>query len=735
VSSPERKQRWWLAFVGAVVVLLIAAVFILGSLGLPFEPGKSVDTGVVVLIGGSTVIVALLIAFGAVLMRMLVRLWNERRAGRLGSRFKTKMVAGAMALSLLPVVCLFFISYALLNRSLSRWFPRSLEQATAASTQIVNQFGTRDHERLTAYAQTAGLDLAAKPTGDQLRVLLLRFEPGVDSLLFLDSGGRLAAFASDPSVPEGPPPAFSYTLPSGAELWSLGNGFAFGGRAPVASGVMVALRRLPPDFASNYATLRTEIEQYNKESKQYRLFKNYMLLSFSFFTVLLLFAVTWLALYLSKQVTVPIQALAEATREVSRGNFAYHVDTQAQDELGTLVQSFNKMTGQLADSRRQIDEFTQSLQHAVQELERRRKVLEAVLENIPTGVISLDQEGNVVRVNSSASTMFQQVSGSARTLQELLGADAIGPVQALMRRSLRLGRASRALEIRVGGRVMHAAVTVSSLGPLRRNSGYVVVIDDLTDLLRAQKAAAWQEVAQRIAHEIKNPLTPIQLSAQRLERFLSRRAETEASTGARDVPRDPDLEVLARECAIQIEREVSTMKSLVDEFSKFVRFPQARLAPADVNAVVREALEFFRGRLEGISIHAELSPALPQIKADCELLRSVIVNLIDNAAEAMEGSLTKKLTVLTRNSHIDEMLEIVVCDTGPGISPEDKDKLFLPHFSTKNRGTGLGLAIASRVIAEHNGSIRVEDNLPTGSRFIVCLPAMEVAAIPLASEA
>ncbi|HXN64210.1 MAG TPA: ATP-binding protein [Candidatus Acidoferrales bacterium] len=734
MSSPERKQRLWLVFVGVVVVLLAAAVFTLGSLGLPFEPGKSEDTGVVVLYGVSTVIVALLMAFGLVLIRMLVRLWNEKRAGQLGSRFKTKMVLGAMALSLLPVVFLFFISYALLNRSLSRWFPRSLEQATAAGTQIVNQFGTRDHERLAAYAQTAGIDLAAKPTDDELRSLLLRFEPGVDSLLFLDSGGHVAAVASDPSIQAGPPPAFSYTLPSGAELWSLGNGFAFGGRAPVPGGVVVALRKLPPDFASNYSTLRTEFDRYNKESQQYRLFKTYMLLSFSLFTLLLLFAVTWLALYLSKQVTVPIQALAEATREVSRGNFAYHVETQAQDELGTLVQSFNEMTGQLADSRRQIDEFTQSLQHAVQELERRRKVLEAVLENIPTGVISLDQEGNVVRVNSSASTMFQQTSASAHTLQQLVGTEAVAPIQALMRRSLRLGTASRALEIRIGGRVMHAAVTVSSLGPLRRNSGYVVVIDDLTDLLRAQKAAAWQEVAQRIAHEIKNPLTPIQLSAQRLERFLTRRAETAASAGAPDVPRDPDLEVLARECAIQIEREVSTMKSLVDEFSRFVRFPQARLGPADVNSVVSEALEFFRGRLDGISVRAELGPALPQIKADGELLRGVVVNLIDNAAEAMEGSRNRELTILTRNSHIGEMLEIVVCDTGRGISPEDKDKLFLPHFSTKNRGTGLGLAIASRVIAEHNGSIRVEDNLPTGSRFIICLPAMDVAAIPLASE-
>src|ERR1700683_534968 len=722
MSSPERKQRLWLVFVGVVVVLLAAAVFTLGSLGLPFEPGKSEDTGVVVLYGVSTVIVALLMAFGLVLIRMLVRLWNEKRAGQLGSRFKTKMVLGAMALSLLPVVFLFFISYALLNRSLSRWFPRSLEQATAAGTQIVNQFGTRDHERLAAYAQTAGIDLAAKPTDDELRSLLLRFEPGVDSLLFLDSGGHVAAVASDPSIQAGPPPAFSYTLPSGAELWSLGNGFAFGGRAPVPGGVVVALRKLPPDFASNYSTLRTEFDRYNKESQQYRLFKTYMLLSFSLFTLLLLFAVTWLALYLSKQVTVPIQALAEATREVSRGNFAYHVETQAQDELGTLVQSFNEMTGQLADSRRQIDEFTQSLQHAVQELERRRKVLEAVLENIPTGVISLDQEGNVVRVNSSASTMFQQTSASAHTLQQLVGTEAVAPIQALMRRSLRLGTASRALEIRIGGRVMHAAVTVSSLGPLRRNSGYVVVIDDLTDLLRAQKAAAWQEVAQRIAHEIKNPLTPIQLSAQRLLRHLDRNAPLKTQ------PARSEFEKLVAECAGLIEREVQTLESLVDEFSQFARFPSARLAAADLNSIVSSALDLFHGRLDGITVKTELAATLPPVKADPELMRRVVANLIDNAAEAMEGSTIRRLRVATRVEGDGDAVEIEISDSGHGISPEDKERLFLPHFSTRERGTGLGLAIASRIIAEHNGTIRVEDNLPSGARFLIRFPAAEVVA-------
>jgi len=274
--------------------------------------------------------------------------------------------------------------------------------------------------------------------------------------------------------------------------------------------------------------------------------------------------------------------------------------------------------------------------------------------------------------------------------------------------------------------LLHAAVTVSSLGPRRSNPGFVVVVDDLTDLLRAQKTAAWQEVAQRIAHEIKNPLTPIQLSAQRLSRYLERRRSTSAE--------DNELARLVGECSSLIEREVTTLKSLVDEFSQFARFPAARLQPTDLNSVVSSALQVFNGRLEGISVRTRLAETLPVVKADAELLRRVLVNLIDNAAEALEGAPLRELEVATRSQPEGESVQIVVTDSGHGISPEDKDKLFLPHFSTKDRGTGLGLAIASRIIAEHNGTIRVEDNVPMGARFVIELPASEVSAVPLHSE-
>ncbi len=312
-----------------------------------------------------------------------------------------------------------------------------------------------------------------------------------------------------------------------------------------------------------------------------------MILILFFFTVLVLSAATWVALFLSKQVTVPIQALAEGTREVSAGNFGYQVPDQVQDELGLLVRSFNTMTRQLSDSRSQIDEFTRNLQQAVQELERRRQLMETVLENIPAGVISLDASGNILRTNAALLRMFVTVEREVSSLESLLGADAHRTVKELMRRSLRMGQVSSETEVIVAGRVLHLVATVSALGPRRANTGYVLVFDDLTEMVRAQKSAAWQEVARRIAHEIKNPLTPIQLSAQRLSRHLERRAGEPAAS------KDTELMVVARECATLIEREVATLSALVNEFSQFVRFPTAKLHPVDANITVQESVEVF----------------------------------------------------------------------------------------------------------------------------------------------
>jgi two-component system nitrogen regulation sensor histidine kinase NtrY len=729
MSEAPRNSRLFLVLSGIAVTLLLAAVITLGSLRVPFEPRGWNE--LIALYALNTFIVAALLVFGLILARSLIRLWMERRAEQLGSRLKTKMVFGAMAVSLLPLVFLFFISYALMNRTLNRWFPQELEDANSQAIGLLGETNRMEYSRLQALANRA---VASVPDA-RSSTLALALEPaaqfaanqGAEAVWAADSSG-LQVRASEPVILPlvlDPTLSFQMALPTGGELWNSRSGSFLAARAPLGSGFLFVGRRLPPDFLGRYRNVEHQTEAYNVENQRIRTFKRQILLTLSLFTVLLLFAATWAALYLAKQVTIPIQALAEATGLIGAGHLDTQVHVKAQDELGTLVRSFNKMTVQLADSHRRIDEFTHNLQQAVQELESRRTLIETVLENIPTGVLALDTNGRITRMNRAAREIFGENSHEAPHIIALAGTDSARDVQQLIRRSLRMGTASKELEFRIKGRVLHAAVTVSPLGGRRSNSGYLVVVDDLTDLLRAQRAAAWQEVAQRIAHEIKNPLTPIQLSAERLSRYIKRHnGDCEP----------PELVRLVSECAALIGREVGNLEALVNEFSRFARFPVARLVPTDPNSVVLGALDVFRGRLEHVYIRTNLAQQVPLVKADAEMLRRVLVNLIDNAAEAMEGSSARNLVLTTCFRAMHDSVEISVADTGCGISPEDKDKLFLPHFSTKDRGTGLGLAIASRVIAEHHGIIRAEDNVPTGARFVIELPALDTTPATIAAE-
>ena len=733
--STSRKSQLFLAIGGVTVVFLLAGVFTLGSLTLPFEPLDQV-----VLYSLSMFLVAALVVFLFVLARTLVRLAAERLAHKPGSRFKTKMVLGAIAVSFLPVVVLFFVSYALLNRTLVLWFPRPLEIATESSRSLVDEMSRADAERMSGIAKEVAGDTVSDSARDTMHAFDQTFARGADLAWEVNEAGHPVAVAVNPNLKLQPqknateansrtnPPSLVRQIPDGTELWEYGGKTFLAGRAKSANGYLLAGRIVPDDFQERIKEIDSQKIAYEKQRQHLRTYKNQMLATLLLFTILLMFAATWAAFFLSKQITVPIQALAQATQAIIEGNYETRVNVKANDELETLVRSFNRMTEQLGDSRRQIDIFTQNLQQAVQELERRRTLMETILENIPTGVISVDDTETIRRVNPAAVRMFGESARQALSFVQLLGDEGAHSVHVLMRRSLRLGTATQELEFSAAGRLLRAAVTVSSLGPRRSNRGYVVVVDDLTDLLRAQKAAAWQEVAQRIAHEIKNPLTPIQLSAQRLSRYLERRRENPAKT-AKDDP--PELVRLVGECSGLIEREVRVLESLVGEFSQFARFPTAKLSPASPNEIVNEALSVFDGRLEGIRLRKELAADLPLIRADGELLRRVLVNLIDNAAESMEGSSVKEMFLCTRFNSDREIVEIIVADSGHGISPEDKDRLFLPHFSTKDRGTGLGLAIASRIMAEHNGSIRAEDNLPTGAKFILQLPMAEVASAPM----
>jgi two-component system nitrogen regulation sensor histidine kinase NtrY len=718
MTKKSWKSHLWLALGGLSVALLAAAVFTLGSLNVPFNP-EGVNEYIIVVPLVAFIVSAFLI-FGLILARNLLRLRLERKAGILGSRFKTKMVLGATGVSLLPILFMFFVGYALVNRTMNIWFPRPLEIANQESKALINEMGKGETVRLDGFARDVAAWLSESRRNRHLRGYVVH--PGSEFNVVWTADGKGEFISSSPPLLRNDAPRLAGTLPSGAQVWQIGRDLYLTGHVPFRGGSLLVGRRVPSDFLEHFSAIESQTAIYEALRQSLRYFKSEILLGLLLITMLLLFATTWVALFLSKRVTVPIQALAKATQQVAHGNLDYRITTKAYDELGALVNSFNQMAAQLGDSRRQINDFTSHLQQAVEEIERRRQLMETILENIPTGVLSLDARGQINRINSAGAAMMGERGKAARTLGDLFGEDVSREVNQLMRRAQRMGVASREMEIPSAGRLLHAAVTVSSLGSGQANSGFVVVIDDLTDLLRAQKAAAWQEVAQRIAHEIKNPLTPIQLSAQRLLRHLGRSAPARRREDRSEWPG------LVAECAGLIEREVQTLESLVNEFSQFARFPAARLAPTDPNAVVTAALEVFYGRLDGLTLRRELAEGLPSVRADSELLRRVVVNLIDNAAEALEGAQFRTITVATRLAGQGDAIEIEVSDTGHGISPEDKDRLFLPHFSTKERGTGLGLAIASRIVAEHNGTITVRDNQPSGATFLIRLPAAEVPA-------
>ncbi|MGA3196158.1 MAG: ATP-binding protein, partial [Terriglobales bacterium] len=493
------------------------------------------------------------------------------------------------------------------------------------------------------------------------------------------------------------------------------------GAAPAGDGEVVVAMPLPPRFAETARQIQESQQRYVELARQRKLVRRIYLGFLLLLTVLVLFASTWLALFLSKLVNRPVAALAAGTEAISKGQLDYRVDIRATDELAELVQSFNSMAAQLESSSHQIEASSHELGNANEALEGRRRYIETVLETIPTGVVSIDAARRVTLANAAFSRMFHPERpefASPATLanlplHEVLPADVLDDLDPLLRRADRMGLTAASMEISLPHTRLNVAITVAALEYPAKRLGYVLVFEDLSDLLRAQKQAAWREVARRVAHEIKNPLTPIALSAERIHRHLTRGAAPDAAS----------LEII-RSCADTINHAVQTVRNLVDEFSVLARFPASRPQPASLNDLVESALLLFSGRLESIRVRTELAHDLPAVMADPEAIKRAVANLVDNAAESMQDSMLKEITISTSLVAV----ELVVSDTGHGVSRDVKERLFLPYFSTKQRGTGLGLAIVSRIVEDHNGSIRVEENKPVGSRFIVELPVAEIGS-------
>jgi two-component system nitrogen regulation sensor histidine kinase NtrY len=665
------------------LTILVTLVVWQGSFTLgDYGPGDPTQTSLYWAV--STLVFILTLTIGFMLFRTGVKLYIERRSNREGSRIRTKMVVGALALSFMPVFFLVLWSVSLLNRNLEKWFSRpaegivlELRRAEQALRGEVQGKARLQADWLASLPQTQEYLRTGVPPASFFE-RACRDNGIVEAHLVRTDGTTLSVCPPSPGTGE----AVDVRTPV---------------PGPAKAAALVLRSRIPIDLARSQRVISSYLAEYDASVLDKKTARSFYLRFLSLLTLFILFVATWIALFLARQISVPISALLEAAGQIRKGNLAHRVNVRAVDELASLVRSFNAMTEALETNRL--------------ELESRRRFTETILESIPTGVISLAPDGRILKVNAALSNILRRETlAHAEKLEELFSREDTAEIKHLMKRARRTGLASTQLEVRTERRRLQLAVTVSAL-ETTLTSGFVIVIEDTSELLRAQKAAAWHEVARRIAHEIKNPLTPIALSAERILRQLDRAATL------------PEASPIFRECANTIVREVESLKTLVDEFAQFARFPAAQPAPADLNEVVESGLAVFSGRLDGIQVTKELAPDLPAIGLDREQFKRVVVNLVDNAAEAMQDSLVKRLFVST-SATAAETVELVVADTGCGISAEEKEKLFLPYFSTKGRGTGLGLAIVSHIVAEHGAHIRAEDNFPAGARFVVEIPAL-----------
>ena len=672
-------------FAGGLVVLAILVTLVVWQVSFTFgEYGPSNTAETFLFWAVSTLIFLLTVTLGFMLFRETVKLYLERQRNREGSRIRSKLVFGALALSLLPVVFLVLFSYAVLNRNLDKWFSAPVEGVNIQLRDAAVGLGDEVQSRADALAHW----LSALP----------EVRNGTADFAKLCRENRIEELRID-------------TLAGNRVLCAtLATSALFSSRAQLGDeGTLVVRVRPHVDVVEKQKQIQAYLNRYNQLASDRRSLRYLYLLFQVLIALFILFVATWIALLLAKQISVPISALLAAASQVRKGNLGYRVNVPANDEMATLVRGFNEMMHGLEDNSR--------------ELENRRRFTEAILESIPTGVISLTSDGRIQRVNRALRGLFpaEQVEHAA-TLGDLFPAEHAAELRYVMKRARRTGLAASQMDLERPGQVLHLALTVSALPAHEPDApGYVVVLEDTSEMLRAQKAEAWHEVARRIAHELKNPLTPIALSAERIARQLDRGAST------------ADSHRVLRECAATISREVESVKTLADEFSQFSRFPKAQMVPCDLNSVVRNGLDVFDGRLEGIEVRADLAPDLPRVNVDPDQFKRVVVNLVDNAAEAMRDAMVKRLMVVTRVTSADSV-ELLIADTGCGISAGDKEKLFLPYFSTKGRGTGLGLAIVSHILSEHGGRIRVEDNRPAGTRFFVEVPVSALDTISTEAE-
>ena len=729
-----RRRRRALLWVLGITVLLLLAIIVSQQLWLwtVVRPDTAADA--LVLYALSTLNFVAFFVFLFIFVRNLLKLRRERRERQLGSKVKTRLLVYFISISFLPITAMAVFSYLFLNRSLEKWFYVLPDEILQQATELRRETLSNQHQTLRDTASLLVMLLNQQPVEQRQATIDQIVASGqlVGIEIVANDGGVVLKSRADLPADDAEKldqlfsEARTYRGPTGANLADGREFDVIAVQLNQSESLIIAPQKRASTNLSDVVTgSERDYQDLVRKQRRVRLLG---LSTLGLMTLILLFASSWIAIYLARGIATPIKALAEASNEVARGNLSHRVTTVADDELALLAESFNQMTTQLEENRSSIEAGAAELRDKNLALRERRNYIETILQSLTTGVVSLDENDCVTTSNAAASRML----GLAGKLDEnpklsaLIASEDWNVVDRLLRRARRAGHATEQTQLEGGARgAIPVAITATALrDSVSPRRGVVLVIEDLSELLAAQRAAAWSEVARRMAHEIKNPLTPIQLSAERIAKSYARVAANGNGSANGDSADEKRVAAVISECTETISREVAGLKAMVDEFSRFARLPATRLESANLNDVISQAVGLYEERLEGVSIELRLAPDLPPAMLDVEQLKRVFVNLIDNAIEALFVTEEKRITISTSHDTERSLVCVEVADTGQGIEPGDFRRLFQPYFSKRHSGTGLGLAIVQQIILEHGGRIRAERNEPLGAKFLIELPTV-----------
>ncbi len=730
-SRPRRKSRDWIAILFALLLLLLIPQLEVHLVNLTSQLPISNS---IIALAVINLNILLILLFLFLIFRNLFKLLLERRRGVPGAKLRSKLVGAFIALSLIPTLLLFFVSAGFIRNSIDNWFSTQVEMALDESLEVAQTYYRNSEANALYYADQLSQRirrerLLNEENLPQLRVLIKEkqeeYNLGIVEV-FSATHEELVRVAN-PKLPIFDiTPATSDPVREGlqgirfSQITTVGQADLIRGIVPVQSnwdpkdivGVVVVNYYVPYSLIVKMKEIASSVEQYKTtRSIKGQIQQSYVIVLL-LIALIIMFLATWFGFHLARGITVPIQELVSATTRVASGDLDIQLETTSTDEIGALVQAFNKMTGDLRYGRQEINATNLELKRSNLELDRRRNYMEIVLANVTAGVISIDRHGCLTTVNKSAENLLHMKADKVlgRDFREVIPNVYMPQIMALLKDLFysERGTVRQHMTIPIGDEKYTLMINLTTLRDNDNNfMGTVVVFDDLTQLFKAQRMAAWREVARRIAHEIKNPLTPIQLSAQRLRRRYLDRFNAEDD--------------VFDECTSMISKQVDELKNLVNEFSNFARMPATNPTLNNVNDIILECLTLYRQAHKDIQFDTHLETDLPNSKFDREQIKRVLINLLENAVSATPSR--GSIIVSTSYNQEINIITLTVTDTGCGIPVQNKPRLFEPYFSTKKTGTGLGLAIVSTIVADHNGYIRVKDNEPHGTQFIIELPA------------